>query len=176
MDIFDLADTALKIGLGAAVSGVATFKVAKLNHDREVDKQALVRRLDSLEKASLSFQQYAHAWRLWCGRLVGLLKGENPPTESLSKAQLSKFTDVDQDYQKAREHLIVAVAGLHLLGAHEAISALNAVVGAIAAFRDDVVFRKKVPTMEQYDDFMRRVSDLKKTFEMTLSTLYMKKS
>ena len=52
----DIIDTAVKIGLGALISGVATFFVTNSNNAHELRKEQLLRRLDLLEKIAVSTQ------------------------------------------------------------------------------------------------------------------------
>ncbi|MCG8067976.1 MAG: hypothetical protein JAY84_08920 [Candidatus Thiodiazotropha taylori] len=52
----DIVDTAVKIGLGALISGFATYFVTKRNNTHEIFKEQHLRRLDLLEKLSISIQ------------------------------------------------------------------------------------------------------------------------
>jgi|GEM_PF-4056259 len=123
----------------------------------------------------MAFQQYAHVWRRWRGRLAGVLQEKIPPVDKYTPEQRKRILEIDAEFQKAREHLIVAVAGLHLLGADEALKRLNLFVEEVTALRDKVVFRKEVPTLEYYQEVVDRVIDKKGAFEKSLSALYLKK-
>ena len=56
MEWIDIVDTALKIGLGAAISGIATYQVTKRNHSHEFEKEYFKRRQNALESISESFE------------------------------------------------------------------------------------------------------------------------
>lgn len=44
----EILDTAVKIGLGALISGVTTWKITQLQHKNDDEKQRRTRKLESL--------------------------------------------------------------------------------------------------------------------------------
>ena len=57
----EIADTAVKIGLGAAVTGVATLINNRLSHAKSVEKDNLQRSVEVLESVTLSIEEMTHA-------------------------------------------------------------------------------------------------------------------
>jgi len=57
----EIVDTAVKIGLGALISGVATYYVTKSKHTHEIEKEAKLRRSELLEEISVAIQSTANA-------------------------------------------------------------------------------------------------------------------
>ena len=60
-----VVDSAVKIGLGALISGIATYWVTKLNHSKEIEKQAILRKKDLIEKISQEFEYFWNAFRAY---------------------------------------------------------------------------------------------------------------
>lgn len=59
----EILDTAVKIGLGALISGIATYLVTKLNHDKKLEKQSIQRRRELLEQVSLDIERFWNSYR-----------------------------------------------------------------------------------------------------------------
>jgi len=57
----EVVDTSVKIGLGALISGAAAYWLAKLNHNRQVQKERATHRRELLETVADSVQKYYHA-------------------------------------------------------------------------------------------------------------------
>jgi hypothetical protein len=55
--LLEILDTAVKIGLGAIVAGVSGFLLAKTQHRRDLDNEALRRRWDTLEWIAAEFEK-----------------------------------------------------------------------------------------------------------------------
>lgn len=52
----EIVDTAVKIGLGALISGVVAYLIARLNHAKEIDKEYIKRRRDMVQSIAAEFQ------------------------------------------------------------------------------------------------------------------------
>jgi len=48
----DVVDSAVKIGLGAIISGLATYWLAKASHDKTIEKESAQRKRDMMEVAA----------------------------------------------------------------------------------------------------------------------------
>lgn len=58
-DILSIVDTAVKIGLGALISGIATYSVSKLNHNKEIEKDKLNRQRELLEEIAGQTEEFS---------------------------------------------------------------------------------------------------------------------
>ena len=54
----DIIDTAVKIGLGALISGIATYSVANLNHKKDLNKSLSNKKIEILEEISELAEEY----------------------------------------------------------------------------------------------------------------------
>ena len=59
-EILDIVDTAVKIGLGALISGLATYGVTKLNHDKDIEKSKLKRQRELLEEIASQTEEFSN--------------------------------------------------------------------------------------------------------------------
>ena len=88
MEWIEIVDTALKIGLGAAISGIATYQVTKRNHSHEFDKEFFKRRQNALEQISETFE-LIHKFLLEVSTdnityIKGYIGGISPTSETTS--------------------------------------------------------------------------------------------
>ncbi|MFW1433713.1 hypothetical protein ACEV94_22605 [Vibrio parahaemolyticus] len=56
----EIIDTAVKIGLGALISGVTTWKVTKLQHKNDNEKLRRTHKLESLESVAEQVEIFSH--------------------------------------------------------------------------------------------------------------------
>lgn len=61
MELLSIVDTAVKIGLGALISGVATYWVTKLNHENDIAKTKLKRQRELLEEIAGQAEEFSNA-------------------------------------------------------------------------------------------------------------------
>ncbi|MGI2068169.1 hypothetical protein [Shewanella sp. MF08487] len=57
----EIADTAIKIGLGAAISGVSAFLINRQTHNKSLEKENYSRNKETLESVTLSIEELTHA-------------------------------------------------------------------------------------------------------------------
>lgn len=69
MELLSIVDTAVKIGLGALISGVATYWVTKLNHENDIAKTKIKRQRELLEDIAGQTEEFSNAvLKYWVGR------------------------------------------------------------------------------------------------------------
>jgi hypothetical protein len=59
----EILDTAVKIGLGALITGIATYVITALNHDKDLEKQSIRRRRELLEQVSSQVERFWNSYR-----------------------------------------------------------------------------------------------------------------
>ncbi|MBP2081684.1 MULTISPECIES: hypothetical protein [Pseudomonas] len=57
----EIVDTAVKIGLGAAVTGIATFVNNRHSHTRTLEKERYAKNVEMLESITLSAEEATHS-------------------------------------------------------------------------------------------------------------------
>jgi hypothetical protein len=81
----EIVDTAVKIGLGAAVTGVATLLNNKLSHAKSAEKDNLQRNVAVLESVTLSIEEMTHALLKHWSFVVDLARNNEKGVEASEK-------------------------------------------------------------------------------------------
>ena len=80
----EIIDTAIKIGLGALISGIAAFLIARLNHNKEIEKIRANRRRELLEEIAEKVEKFNTAairyWAILLERVTYEEQGQAFPT------------------------------------------------------------------------------------------------
>lgn len=172
MTYLEIIDTAVKIGLGALISGASTYLVAKHNHQRELKKLSFQRRLDSLEKASELAEKFINAWLSAASTLGGIYNGRHAPEADFSERQWERIKGKDKSLLEAREAQYLVVAKLRLIGATSAADKLNDLHKVISKFRDPLILQRETPSKEEFFEARKEVRSLIDAFHLEMSNLY----
>ena len=110
----EVLDTVAKIGLGALISGVATYWVTNLNHDKELEKETIHRRRQLLEQVATGIEKFWNEFRRYY--LVSI-----EATHRVREQHV--LPSVDDEYQARRRRVLettddlgIAQSNLLLLG------------------------------------------------------------
>lgn len=57
----EIADTAIKVGLGAALSGISALLINRQTHNKSLEKESNARHKETLESVTLSIEELTHA-------------------------------------------------------------------------------------------------------------------
>lgn len=173
MEWIEVVDSAVKIGLGAIISGLATYIVTKQTHVRELQKIAYIRRLDSLEQVSDKTEQHFATWRSLTGKLGGIYSGRHPPAPNFSEAQWKQILAKDKDLLGTKEELDHAIARLRLLSATDAAACLSAYSKSVRDFRNNLILQRQTPTKEEFDLARKEAKRCITKFHEAMSTTYL---
>ena len=113
--ILEIVDTAVKIGVGALIAGVAAYFLAKLNHRQDIEKDNLKRRRELLEKVANDIENNWNTYRRFY--LVSLeyiqrLKSH----EDIPNGMESEFNERNKAVIESTDYLSSAISILLLLG------------------------------------------------------------
>ena len=119
MTAIELLDTALKIGLGAAIGAGGSLIAIKLNAQVAADQERRRRRLDIVEKAALDFESTFQVFLRLYSTYNGYL---SPPVEPSDSVGVQAMTQVRQEtWSKLTEMMSKDVPeALHTLNAIDA--------------------------------------------------------
>ena len=170
----DIADTALKIGLGALISGVSTYKVSSLNHKKEVEKALIEKKINILEEISESAETYFYFCTSLYNGVGGMQRNAKNVGEQLTEPQRKKLADKHLRLEEALEHRNKAISKIKILSIPEAEKALMDHNKVLSAFRSLVVFDGIMPTAEFLEESREQYLLHKDKFYSALSA-YMAK-
>ncbi|SDR72635.1 hypothetical protein SAMN05216198_0206 [Halopseudomonas litoralis] len=173
MDWIEVIDSAVKIGLGAAISGIGAFLLTRDAYSREIQKIAHVRRLDSLEQVSEKAEECFSAWRRLASKLGGVYAGRNPPDPDFSERQWKQILVRDREFLETRQSLEHAVARLRLLSAREAATRLAKFNSMVGEFRESLILQRATPSREGFARTRAEVEECIREFHEALSAIYL---
>jgi hypothetical protein len=114
-EILDIVDTAVKIGLGAMISGVATYFVTKLNHKKDSEKESHKRKRELLESIAEEVETFSNATLEYWAYLVEFTRYKESSKETPS-ALKDKVEEAGVRLFKDYAQLTSAESKLLLLG------------------------------------------------------------
>lgn len=173
MTLVEVLDTAIKIGLGATLTGLASYFIARHNHDRDLKKMAFARRLETLEQVAEKAELHFSAWRRYCASLGGIYSGRNPPDPDFSESQWQKIRSRDKDFLESREGIGLAVARLRLLGLTNAADLVNEYNKVVGDLRDPMILHRKTPSHEIFKESRTASTGKIREFYAEISKAYL---
>jgi hypothetical protein len=152
----DLADTAIKIGLGALISGLAGYFVAKLSLQKETKRLRTERRSQLLEVVANDVKQFtAAALRQWA--FMTNWMAIHPIGSQLDEESKVEFTRIKADMYKAAGPLISAESKVLLLGESKAQELLREYGEFVKPYKEEAVVHQVTVTFEGLRDVRKDI-------------------
>jgi hypothetical protein len=152
----DVIDTAVKIGLGALISGAAGYWIAKLNHDREIEKDRVHRRRELLESVAEQVETFTqNALHYWA-----VLTDDTRRLEATPEL-LASFKE-----------LTSAESKLLLLGENECQKLVREYGEYVKGFREQFMLKGKLATGAEQKEFRENILSQRVTVFHALSAAY----
>jgi hypothetical protein len=170
MEALEIADTAIKIGLGALISTGGTWLLAKVNHKSEKDKRRFERRLTKMEQAADEFDTYYDALARLVARLEGVRRTDGTGQLTASARDFAK--EMDANLVAKRASLTKVICTLELLNM-TATSKMAAEIQDIEfQTRNVAFFDRRVPEHGEIEAWKRKMSEIRQRFYSSLSGHY----
>lgn len=149
----DVVDSAVKIGLGALISGIATYKVSALNHSKDVHKSIVNKKISMLEEISVHAEEYFYFCTMLSNNVRGAQHTAKNVGEPLTKAQLDRFQSTQKELRDVLSSRNKAASKIKILSIPAAEEALTVHNEALSEFRRIVFFDRKMPTFEECEKY-----------------------
>lgn len=173
LELLDVIDTAVKVGLGAAISGIATYQVTRLNHKSDKNKELAKRRVElltfSIEKLEIYFEAYSRCY----ARLSGILRN-GTPAGPFPAEKFKYYKELDDDLIKTRGNRAIASSRLRLIGQMEAADLVDKINGAEKKLRDLVIFEKQIPSREELESIKTEFNNIRNSLFALLALAFEK--
>jgi hypothetical protein len=166
----DVLDTAIKIGLGALISGLAAYWVAKLNHDREREKLRAQRRRELLEAVAEQVEVFSQAVLHHWAFVINWVTF-TPPNEQMSDETRNELRKIQSELSAAFKEITSAEAKLLLLGEVPCQKLLRAYGEEVTIYRIESV-SKRVFTEESLREGREKMMEKREAFFTELSNAY----
>lgn len=152
----EVIDTAVKVGLGAIISGCAAYWVARLNHVKEIEKDRLQRRRELLEGIAEQVEEFnQNALKYWA-----VLSDD------------TKRPDVNTELLGSFKELTSAESKLLLLGEQNCQKLLREYGEYVKKFREDFYSKGEKVTEEQQKEIRKNILDKREALFNCLSAIY----
>ncbi len=161
-DLYSILDTAVKIGLGAVISGVSTYLITSKNHKHDLNKNAVNVRSKTLEYAVDNLEPYFYALTDYISLLEGILLSDEKPRK-ITHLDLENFgiTDVDNKLIEMRPKILISASRLRLLGKDKAVETIEEVFDVETELRKQVLFNLTLPNESDLDNYHMKFRTLK---------------
>lgn len=175
MTYLDVIDTAVKVGLGAAISGVSAYWMARSKSRDDSRRERMVRHHDLLEKSAEQLENFSHIFFRYWALIVEFVrmreKGNEPSKEKLEELARTKTELFD-----AFSDLTSAESKLLLLGHTEAQKLLREYGDLTKQIRRSAWDGNKSLTESQMDECRAKVLESREKLFNELSRIYQRET
>ena len=153
---WEVADTAVKIGLGSAITAIATIVAVWVSRSTELKKDRRQRRQDALEKISEDFESAHAATCLVIAAFVHLTRQlpENSPKGELSRVKLEEFERRLSAFTEAKGKLSRVEGWSHMIRIKQATSEVEEYMEIVGRVNEVLDFRELAKGKEVYDELI----------------------
>jgi len=176
-EVLDIIDTAVKIGLGALISGVTTYYITNINHKKDTEKELQKRKLNIIEDAVTLINEHFSAFTSLISVIDGVRKS-NPKRQKLDltidadKVSWDFLYEHDNIYCNSRKQEEFATSKLELIGLSDVTKTLDPLCDIDTKVRSMVIFNKEIPSDELLDIWRQSIRKVKKDFFQEISNNY----
>jgi hypothetical protein len=165
----DIVDTAVKIGLGALISGVATYIVSNLSHKKEIEKNLATKRINIVEEIAELAEEYFWFFTELNNLVAGLAKGADNAGEKLTAKQWAYIEPINRGVNEAISNRNKALSKIKLLSIPNAEAELWAFNVILADFRQIIIVDRTLITEDKQNELYERAREHKDNFYAAVS-------
>lgn len=172
---FSIIDTAVKIGLGALLTGIFSYLGVKSSKGLEQVKFLLEHKVKMLEKASEEVEKYLYAWQLYTGAASGVAlrrKNGNIESEPLTQKSREFLKGHSKSLEENWQYREFAIAKLRLLGADAVAEALIECRDLEKELRSPITFDGKLISYEEIELYKIKMREQYTKIHSTLAEFY----
>jgi len=173
--LIDVLDTSVKIGLGALISGLATYFVTKTNNSHVKHTELLKRKLDIIENSTIHIDSYFHSLGELLSRTDGILRSMDLEDGNILKTndKAMKFLkESDEELLLQRKEINLAKSKLHLIMLSNVVNKIDKLTEFENDIRTLIMFNQKIPSNEQLKEWGLKFNKFKKDIYSDISKSY----
>ena len=174
----DIADTAIKIGLGSIITGFFTYIGMRLSHTNNQNKFMLEHKTKVLEKIADDVDFYFSCWNGVISRIAGTTRNMNHDDENieLTSSQYESIKGKDRRLVESWAQRQSSISRLRLLKAESASKKLTNAFKLEAELRESMFFDRKYLNYNEISEYREDVKNIQKEFQIELANFYEKLS
>ncbi|HCG7674828.1 hypothetical protein NDJ06_06030 [Vibrio alginolyticus] len=175
MEAIQVLDTAIKIGLGACISGVTAYVVTIKNNNHQKKSSLIEKKITILQNASESIDTYLIKLNDVFSWMDGILRqGYEPGLISKSDLERLNIREKDRALIDSRKLRSRAISQLNLIGAHEAAKHCETLQELENKYRMQVIFKPMIPTEDELKEFREEFKTIKNSIYVELQSYFEK--
>ena len=165
----DIIDTAVKIGLGALISGATAYVITRLKYHSDINKELLSRRQILLERVANQVEELNRVYLKYYASMLNFIRDKKEGIEWPGYKK-DEHKEVTKDLNAGFQELTSAEAKLLLLGETDAYDTLRTYGAKIYAFTQKVVYGNR-ENLEERDivSLMNEIREARINFYRVLS-------
>ncbi|MCS6101293.1 hypothetical protein [Shewanella baltica] len=129
----EIADTTVKIGLGAIISGASAYMLARHNHSKSIEKEYLLKHREVMELVTLDIEEMTHVLLKYWSFILDWERNKEKGIKN-SEEKSEQITNLRSEVFSLFKGLSSAEGRLLLLGCKEQQSSLRAYGEKISEF------------------------------------------
>ncbi|BBL88996.1 hypothetical protein VroAM7_16490 [Vibrio rotiferianus] len=169
----EILDTTVKIGLGALISGITTWKVTQLQHKNEDEKQRRIRKLESLESVAEQVEIFSHHTMVYWARIVDYTRRTNSGFKHTDEF-LKEVNEARANLYSSYKNLNSAESKLLLLGLADSQQSLRVFGEAVSSFYAEIYIGKHGKPLDEVKLWREDILENRRIFFEELSSAYEK--
>ena len=171
MTYLEVIDTAVKVGLGALISGISTYWMAKSKNSDDLKRERLLRHHNLLEKSAEQIENFSHVSMRYWALIVEWVRNREQKLE-LAPHRSEELTKTKVELFDAFSDLTSAESKLLLLGHVEAQKLLRNYGELAKRMRRHAYDGNKSLTEAQMDEYRTKLLEAREKLFKELSQIY----
>lgn len=171
----NVADTAVKIGLGGIISGIFTYLGLKYSHKSQQSKYLFEHKIKLVEQITADIDEYFTALSSYVGQISGIAKTRNIQSfeeKPLEQSQWDAIRKYDSLLVLSVPKRTYAVAKLRLLKANNVVQKLQQCFELESELRDKIIFIKEMYKYDELQNYIEKLRKAKLDVHDSLSDFY----
>ncbi|MBI6187610.1 hypothetical protein JEP98_00340 [Providencia rettgeri] len=175
MELYDLLDTAIKIGLGSVITIVGTLTVTKLNHKNDRLKDINKRAMDLIETISIDVEEATHVFLRYTALMTEWTKNKSKGfPEGLTGDRAKELAKVKIDLFDQFKSLSASEGKLMLLSLPDVSEKLRVYGELVQDIRRKYHDYNESVTVQDMENARAKLLEARKNFFTSLSSAYFK--
>lgn len=152
MTLLEILDSAIKIGLGAIISAIATYKATSQNHKNEKSKEERQYKIKNLELVSDKYEIFFVSANNFINRIGGILRNRETNEEfDFPEEKIASVKARIDPLFKALEGVVQARSRLRVIGEPGTDPHQRDLISSIEELKDLVLIKKRAPSKDFLD-------------------------
>lgn len=165
--LIGVVDTAVKIGLGALITGLSTYFATARDFKHQINKEKMSYKVEMLTTSISGLEEYFHCLSDYISRMDGTIRSNtNPPN---SRVHFKEVDDLIVDCRQVRSQ---SITKLQFIGERGICEVVKKAISIENEIRELVIFQNKVPTIRDKDLFSSSFRMVRDEYNSSLDSAF----